>query len=141
MDEKYSIAYVEKPEVSAWGIIGKGLDEFNIQIAGAYNFERVCFVVQDGEGTIVGGVIGEIFWNWMNISLLWVTEELRGQGYGHRLLESVEAEARKRGAKSAFLDTFSFQAPRFYEKYGYQVCGEIKGFPDGHSRYYFSKEL
>lgn len=141
MDKEYQIAYVEKPEDSAWGIIGNGLDEFNKRQAGEYNFQRICFVLQDENGTIEGGVLGEIWWNWLNISLLWVKEDLRGKGHGQRLMAAVEKEARKRGAKNAFLDTFSFQAPEFYEKYGYQVCGEIKGFPEGHSRIYMTKEL
>jgi GNAT superfamily N-acetyltransferase len=141
MDKEYQITYVEKPEESAWGIIGNGLDTFNRQQAGEYNFQRICFVLQDDKGTTEGGVLGEIWWNWLNISLLRVKEDLRGKGYGLSLLEAVEDEALKRGVKNAFLDTFSFQAPKFYEKYGYQVCGEIKGFPKGHSRIYMTKEL
>jgi ribosomal protein S18 acetylase RimI-like enzyme len=85
--------------------------------------------------------LGEIWWNWLNISLLWVKEDLRSKGYGQHLMEAVEEEARKRGVKNAFLDTFSFQAPKLYEKCGYLVCGEIKGLPEGLSRYYLTKEL
>jgi ribosomal protein S18 acetylase RimI-like enzyme len=73
--------------------------------------------------------------------LMWMKEVLRGRGYGHRLLTLVEDEARKRGATKAFLDTFSFQAPGFYEKHGYHVFGELKDFPKGHQRYFFTKEL
>jgi len=141
MSDHYMISYVEKPEESAWGIIGNGLDDFNKHQAGEYNFQRICFVVQAQQGTITGGVLGEIWWNWLNISLLWVRQDLRGKGYGQRLLTAAEEEARKRGVRNAFLDTFSFQAPKFYEKCGYQVCGEIKGFPAGHSRFYLTKAL
>jgi len=56
-------------------------------------------------------------------------------------LAQAEDEARKRGAKKAYLDTFSFQAPEFYKKYGYKVFGELKEFPPGHQRYYLTKEL
>ncbi|MBN1956240.1 MAG: GNAT family N-acetyltransferase, partial [Anaerolineae bacterium] len=63
------------------------------------------------------------------------------RGHGHRLLTAVEDEARRRGAKYAHLDTFSFQAPDFYEQHGYRVFGELEDFPPGHRRYYFTKRL
>lgn len=141
MENKYQVVYVEKPEDAAWGVIGQGLDAFNIQIAGDYNFQRVCFALQTSDNTIVGGVLGELFWDWFHIDLLWIPEELRGHGYGHQLLLKIEEEAQKRGAKNIFLDTFSFQAPEFYKKHGYQIFGELKDFPPGHQRYFFTKQL
>jgi len=89
----------------------------------------------------MGGVIGATVWDWLNINLMWIKEDLRGCGYGQQLLELVEEEARKRGAKHAYLDTFSFQAPEFYKKIGCQVFGELNDFPDGHTRYFLKKEL
>lgn len=141
MENKYQVVYVEKPEDAAWGVIGQGLDAFNIQIAGDYNFQRVCFALQTSDNTIVGGVLGELFWDWFHIDLLWIPEELRGHGYGHQLLLKIEEEAQERGAKNIFLDTFSFQAPEFYKKHGYQIFGELKDFPPGHQRYFFTKQL
>jgi len=73
--------------------------------------------------------------------LMWVKEELRGRGYGHRLLTMAEEEARQRGAKNAYLDTFGFQAPDFYKQHGYQVFGELEDFPAGHRRYFLRKQL
>lgn len=141
MDKDYQVVYVEKPEDAAWGVIGNGLDAFNIQIAGEYNFQRVCFALQTSDNVIVGGILGELFWDWFHIDLLWIPEELRGQGYGKQLLAQIESEAKKRGAKNIFLDTFSFQAPEFYKKFGYRIFGELKDFPPGHTRYFFTKQI
>jgi len=141
MDEEYQIVYVENPEDTAWGIIGKGLRGYNIQQAGENQFQRVCFVVQDKEQAIAGGVFGETYWDWLFIELMWVKDELRGRGYGHRLLMLAEDEARQRGAKNSFLDTFSFQAPEFYKQHGYRVFGELSNFPPGHQRYFLTKQL
>lgn len=138
---EYQVVYVEKPEDAAWGVIGKGLDAFNVQIAGEYNFQRICFALQTSDDNIVGGILGELFWDWFHIDLLWIPEELRGHGYGHQLLLKIEEEAKKRGAKNIFLDTFSFQAPEFYKKHGYQIYGELKDFPPGHQRYFFKKQI
>lgn len=140
MDE-YQVVYVEKPEDSVWGIIGGGLDEFNKQHAGDYHFQRVCVGLQAPDGQFEGGAIGELFWDWFHLDLMWVREDLRGKGFGQRLLARIEDEVRQRGAKHIFLDTFSFQAPGFYEKMGYRAFGELADFPAGHRRVFMVKEL
>jgi len=40
-----------------------------------------------------------------------------------------------------YLDTFSFQAPAFYQRHGYQVFGTLPDFTPGHQRYFFTKQL
>lgn len=141
MDEEFHIVYVDKPEESAWGIIGRGVGTYNEQQAGDNNFQRLCFVLRTPDQDIVGGVLGETYWDWLYIDLLWVKDELRGRGYGHRLMTAAEDEARQRGAKNAYLDTFSFQAPDFYRQHGYQVFGELQDYPPGHQRYFLRKQL
>ena len=141
MMEEYHIAYVEHPEESAWGIVGRALGSYNRQQAGDDHSSRVCYCVYAPDQEIAGGLVGVIYWDWFCIDLLWVKEELRGQGYGHRLLTMAEDEARRRGAKHAHLDTFSFQAPEFYKQHGYRVFGELPDFPAGQQRYYMRKEL
>lgn len=138
MGEEYQIVRVEEPE---WSVIGGGISAFNKQQAGKDNFQRLCFVVQAPDQEIVGGVIGETYWNWLHIDLMWIKEEHRRQGYGQRLLAAAEEEARQRGITGVFLDTFSFQAPGFYERYGYRVFGELADFPPGHTRFFMTKEL
>lgn len=141
MEENFQVVHVEKPEDSAWGIIGWGLDAYNIAQAGQQNFQRLCYALQGSDEGIVGGVLGEIYWEWLHIDLLWIKEELRGRGYGSQLLAAVEEGARQRGATNVFLDTFSFQAPDFYTKHGYRVFGELPDFPPGHQRYFLMKVL
>ena len=138
MDNEISIVYREDPE---WGVIGGGIQNFNIEQAGDGNDKNLCFVLQNSEDVILGGVIGQTHWDWLYISLMWIKEEYRGHGYGKQLLDVAEAEAKKLGAKNVYLDTFSFQAPGFYEKQGYQVFGVLDDFPLGHKRYYLTKQL
>ena len=138
MDQEFKIVYMEKPE---WEIIGGGINAFNQQQGGEDNAKSVCFVLQSRDGAIIGGVIGSTYWDWLHVNLMWIKEEFRGHGYGHRLLTHAEDEARQRGAKYAYLDTFSFQAPEFYKKHGYEVFGELKNFPAGHQRYFLKKQL
>jgi GNAT superfamily N-acetyltransferase len=141
MAEDYHILYVDKPDDSVWGIIGGGIQDYNTQQAGDDHGKRLCFVLHAPDQEIVGGLIGMTYWDWFYIDLLWIRQDLRGHGYGHRLLTLAETEARQRGAKHAYLDTFSFQAPEFYKRHGYQVFGELRDFPHGHQRYFLTKDL
>lgn len=141
MNEEYKIIQVEKPDDAVWGVIGGGIHNFNEQQAGDQGYKRICFVLYSPEEEIAGGLIGEIDWGWFYIDLLFVKEESRRHGYGGRILKLAEEEARKNGAKHAFLDTFSFQSPDFYKKQGYQVFGELQDFPPGHTRTYLTKQL
>jgi GNAT superfamily N-acetyltransferase len=140
MSEDYQIAYVDEP---AWTVIGKGIRDFNQQQAGADHYQNLCFVLRahDDDVEVVGGVIGATYWEWFYLDLLWVREDLRGRGYGHRLLTRAEDLARQRGAKNAYLDTFSFQALDFYRRRGYSIFGELEDFPPGHQRYFLRKRL
>jgi ribosomal protein S18 acetylase RimI-like enzyme len=138
MEKEYQIVSLEEP---AWGIIGGGINEYNQQQAGDDQGKNLCFVLQSPEQEIVGGVIGATYWDWFYINLMWIKDELRGRGYGHRLLTMAEEEARQRGARNAYLDTFSFQAPDFYKSHGYRVFGELPDFPPGHQRYFLTKQL
>ena len=141
MTSEYEIINLEKPDDQAWTVIGGGLHQFNVRKAGEPHGKTFCFGVFTAEGALVGGIIAETHWEWLYISLMFLPEDLRGQGFGQRLLSLAEAEARSLGAKHAYLDTFSFQALGFYQKYGYEVFGSLQGFPPGHQRYYLQKDL
>ena len=141
MDQKYHIVNVGRPEDAEWSAVGGGINQYNTQRAGDTKHKSLCFMLHNADGEIVGGIIGSTYWDWLYVDLLWLREELRGQGYGHQLLTAAEKEARERGAKNAYLDTFSFQAPDFYKQHGYQVFGTLEDFPVGHQRYFLTKEL
>jgi GNAT superfamily N-acetyltransferase len=141
MDEEYTIAYEKQPDRATMEIIGRGISTYNEQQAGDDGFQALCFLLRAPDGTVVGGVVGATYWEWFYIDVLWVTDQLRGYGYGHRLLKLAEDEARQRGVKNVYLDTFSFQAPTFYQHRGYQVFGELPNFPVGHTRYFLTKQF
>ena len=141
MTEAFQILHVEKIDDSIWSAIGGGISGYNTEQAGDDLGKNLCFVLYSPEKEIAGGVIGATYWDWLYINLMWIQSALRGRGYGHQLLTLAEEEARQRGARHSYLDTFSFQAPGFYKKHGYQVFGELPNFPAGHTRYFLTKEL
>lgn len=97
--------------------------------------------VRDAAGALVGGLLAETYWGWLYIDRLVIGEALRGQGYGRRLMEQAEQIARKRGCARAYLTTFSFQAPGFYEKLGYRIVGRLDDYPPGMSYYWMRKDF
>ncbi len=141
MKEDFTIALTSDPEDSAVTVVGHGIWNFNKEQAGENNHRRLCLFLHAPDHTVVGGLIGKTYWNWFYIDLLWIRDDLRDCGYGHQLLTLAEQEARERGAKHAYLDTFSFQAPDFYRQHGYEVFGELRDFPEGHQRYFLRKDL
>jgi GNAT superfamily N-acetyltransferase len=72
---------------------------------------------------------------------LWVAERYRKHGIGSQLMSSAETTARERYCRAAYLDTFTFQAPIFYERLGYREFGRLHDFPPGHARIWFWKAL
>lgn len=97
-------------------------------------------VIREGD-RMLGGLLGRTVQGWLYIGELAVAEELRGQGYGRKLVEEAERLALERGCHGAWLNTHSFQAPGFYEKLGYQRFGTLDDFPPGEQRLFYRKRL
>lgn len=96
---------------------------------------------EDESGRKLAGLTGETFGNWLCINYLFVSENLRNQGIGSKIIISAENEARNRGCKYVFVDTFSFQAPKFYEKLGYKEVFSLNEYPYTQRRHYYIKKL
>ena len=103
--------------------------------------EPLNIYLEDEEGNLVAGMVAETFGNWLEIEYLYVSEDLRRQEIGSKILKMAENESRNRGCKYSFVDTFNFQAPKFYEKHGYKEVFALKKYPYIGERYYYTKEL
>jgi ribosomal protein S18 acetylase RimI-like enzyme len=91
-------------------------------------------------GEILGGLWGRIGYNFFFVEIF-ALGAARGHGLGRRLMGMAEAEALKRNLSGLWLDTWSFQAPDFYRKLGFEECGRITDYPPGHDRIFFVKRL
>jgi GNAT superfamily N-acetyltransferase len=100
----------------------------------------LTLTVRDGQ-RLLGGLLAATVWTWLSIDVLWVSPELRGRGYGRRLVEEAESLACGRGCQHARVDTFDFQSRAFYEMLGYSVYAELPDFPEGHRQFHLVKHL
>jgi GNAT superfamily N-acetyltransferase len=123
--------------------VRRGLVDANRKAAGRdAGYEPFVFHLRDPRtGRTAGGAVGHSSYDWVFVELLHVESGLRGQGYGRRLMEAVEAFGRERGLVGIWLDTFSFQARPFYEKLGFAVFGSIEDHPLGGARHFMQKRF
>lgn len=105
------------------------------------NYQELGVFFESDDGTIAAGLTGSTHGQWLSVEYLWVRDDLRGQGIGGRILEQAEQEAKARGCKQVFLDTFDFQAPAFYQKKGYRQVFTLEDYPLTGKRYYLTKNL
>ena len=119
----------------------KALYAHNRSVTEHSAWHSVMFAVRDEANTLRGGIAGYVWGGWLHITLLWVHESARGQGWGAQLLAAAEACAREHGCTDAYLTTFDFQAPEFYRARGYQTFGELPDCPRGHVHYFLRKRL
>ncbi len=139
MTTDLTITYDATPPPDAVTTVRAGLSGYNRQHAPDDAFTSLTLFVRDAEGTIVGGLLGGTIWRWLYIDILWLSDDIRSQGYGSRLLHEAERIARERGCMAAQLDTMSWQALAFYERQGYTVFGVLDDFPPGHRKYFLAK--
>jgi predicted N-acetyltransferase YhbS len=86
-------------------------------------------------------VIAEVFLKWLNIQVVWVDAPYRRCGIGTSLMMAAEAEAIRRGADRAYVDTMAFQSPAFYSQVGYVEFGRLSQFVPIYDRIFFEKQL
>lgn len=135
------IELLENPDQELVDYLSKQIADFNW--AQWEVSERLPLAVQikNDDGEVIAGAAARTFGDWLLLDTLWVSEQLRGQDVGSKILEKVEQAAKARGCIKCLLDTLNFQAKPFYEKHGYQVKWVQEGYPKTGCKYFMVKDL
>lgn len=141
MATSFTLDVTTAPSPDDLSVIGTGLTAFNEAEVGPAERQLIAVLIRNAKGHVLGGLSGYTAWNWLFTQLLFIPEDLRGQGMAGKLLDQAEAEARARFCTGAWIDTFSPVALKAYMKQGYQVFGEIPLFVGDRTRFFLKKQL
>jgi len=141
MSAEYKVVIESAPAPDEMVAVINGLTAFNASKANGDTPNYLFIAVRNSEGGVVGGLVGATYLGWLQVQAVWMSDELRGHGYGTQLMQAAESEAVRRQCPRIFLETLSFQALAFYEKRGYRVVSQIPDFPPGGCRYALTKEI
>ena len=129
---------VAQDHVVAREAISELLSEYTLKSGYVFAPQPLTLQLKES-GEIIGGIAGSTNWDWLYIELLAIELRYRGQGYAKDLVISAEEMAQERGCVGSWVDTFTFQAPEFYRKLGYEQFGELPNYPGKESRLFLRK--
>lgn len=123
-------------------VIEGGLNNLEDVTAGISDRRPLAVILRDPNTEhVLGGAMGRSSLGLLFLDVFFLPQELRGMGFGTRILKRFEDEGRQRGCRSAFLYTISFQAPEFYARNGWTAFGRIPCDPSGTFRVFMTKNL
>lgn len=136
-----SCTSTDSPSPDQLNAVDRALDEFNMAHGAQRDVQKLCVFASDERGDVVGGAVGRTWGECAELQQIAVSAAHRGQGIGRHLLQRFEDAAAARGVRLVYLDTFSFQAPGFYQKCGYRIVLETRGMTHGVVKYTLHKAL
>ncbi|WP_027052060.1 GNAT family N-acetyltransferase [Mesorhizobium erdmanii] len=123
------------------GALEDQLHSENRRLTGRGDDKGLAFVVRDDAGRAIGIAAGHSWAGTSELKLMWVDEAYRGRGHARQLLDAFVAEAAGRGVRWIWVSTHDFQAPRLYEKAGFERVAELADWPEGHSNIILRKTI
>ena len=136
-----NIEVLENPKQDLIDFLDKKIADFNWERWEVEERLPLAVQIKNEQGDVIAGAAARSFGDWLLLDTLWVSDELRGQNVGSKILAEVESLGKKRGCKRCLLDTLNFQAKPFYEKHGYQVQWVQQGYPKTGCKYFMVKEF
>ncbi|MCJ8275105.1 MAG: GNAT family N-acetyltransferase [Psychrosphaera sp.] len=131
-----TIEVVENPDQSLLDFFTNKIAEYNWQNWEVSERKPLAVQMKNEQGEVIAGATARSFGDWLLLDYLWVSEELRGQNIGSKLLSQIEATGKSRGCVKCLLDTLDFQAKPFYERHGYEVQWTQEGYPKTGCKYF-----
>jgi len=134
------IEYTENPTEEFENKISDGLGSYEEEKGIDIGYKKYAFVLADNKD-IIGGLTGYTAFEEIYIDDLWVDKKCRGKGYGKMLVDKVYEKFKNKGFDNINLCTNGFQAPKFYEKCGYQLEFVRKKKNPKLTKYFFIKRF
>ena len=115
-----NIEYMDKIEDNFYITINEEFNKYADKNGVECNYVPFTFIAKE-KGETLGFITGHSYYKEVYISDLIVFEEHRNKHIGTKLMQSVEEHFKDKGFENINLTTYSFQAPDFYKKCGFEV--------------------
>jgi ribosomal protein S18 acetylase RimI-like enzyme len=136
-----NIEVLQNPDQQLIDYLDKKIADFNWENWEVSERTPLAVQIKNEKGEVIAGAAGRTFGDWLLINTLWVSDELRGQNIGSKILKEIELAAKQRGCSKCLLDTLNFQAMPFYEKLGYTTQWIQQNYPKTGCKYFMLKEF
>jgi GNAT superfamily N-acetyltransferase len=121
--------FIENPSDATIASVRSGLVEYNRTYLEHIDDQDFALLMHNNEEELLGGMTGKLLkGESLFVQFFWVSDKIRGQGYGQKLMQSLEMLARLHGVKNLYLDTYTFQAPKFYQAAGFVEVGRFTDY-------------
>ena len=114
------IEYKENLDEKFYDIIDKEFNKFAIKSGVVCHYKPFNFIAKE-EDKIIGIITGHSYYKEVHIGDLIILEDYRNKHIGTKLVEMVENYYKDKGFENMNLTTYSFQAPEFYKKCGFEI--------------------
>ncbi len=117
------------------------LDEYNNQHI-KYRLDGMMRIGLEEDGKLIAGLIAYMsVYKILYVDTVFVNENYRRKGYGKKLIQEMERQAKERGVNTIRLDTFNWQGTEFYKALGYEAVGSYANNEDGFEETFFVKMI
>lgn len=135
------IEVIENPKQELIDYLDKKIDDFNWANWEVSRRKPLAVQIKNQSGEVIAGAAARTFGDWLLLDTLWVSDELRGQNLGSKILYKLEQAGKNRGCVKSLLDTLNFQAMPFYKKHGYKIQWIQESYPKTGCKYFMVKSL
>jgi len=137
----YTLSFEENPKPTDMEILSKGIMSYAATQRSLPPIETFAYYLRDEQDNIIGGCSGAIFYGCVYIDQLWLSEPLRGQGCGTKLMQAALAYGKEKGCTFATVNTMDWEALGFYQKLGFEVEPARTGFMKDSIFYFLRKDF
>lgn len=133
-EDEPQVATLIREVMTSYGCVGEGYSIEDPEVDhmyDAYAHDKAIFYVIESKGRVLGcGGIAPLAGgddNTCELKKMYFYPELRGQGYGKKLMDTLLQDAKELGFQKCYLETVErmHKANGLYKKYGFKkLCGQ-----------------
>ncbi|HHT9776239.1 TPA: GNAT family N-acetyltransferase [Legionella pneumophila] len=135
------LSFLENPNPDDVQILTNGIKAYAKQARGFESLDFFACFIRDADNSIVGGCSGGTLYGGLHVDNLWVSESIRHQGWGTKLMQEALKYGNEKGCAFATVNTMDWEAIEFYKKLGFELEFERHGFQKNSVFYFLRKEF